>query len=106
MRDRERGSALIWALVLLFFAASLSALLLERGRTVDAASKTDIAALKARYAAEGGLSVARHRLATDPGYAGETLRVGECEVAVRVEARDGLRLLTSSTPGATLKATR
>jgi hypothetical protein len=45
MRRREGGFALVWALVLLLFAASLSALLLDRGRAVDAGSKADTAAL-------------------------------------------------------------
>lgn len=106
MRSRERGVALIWALVLLFFAASLSALLLERGRTVDAAAKTDTASLKARYAAEGGIALARRRLASDPAYVGETVRVGECEVTVRVKLTDGGWLVRSTAqPGAvTLEA--
>jgi len=88
-RSRERGVALIWALALLFFAASLSAVLLERGRAVDAASQTDTASLKALYAAEGGIALGRWRLAQDPAYAGETVRVGECDVTVRVEPRAG-----------------
>jgi type II secretory pathway component PulK len=104
-RARERGSALVWALVLLSFAASLSALLLERGRAVDAAARTDLASLKAFYAAEGGLALARHRLAADPAYAGETLRVGECEVVVRVEARGTARLLVSESAGRRLRCT-
>lgn len=87
MRDRERGAALIWALVLLFFAASLSALLLERGRTVDAATRTDLATQKALYAAEGGIALARQRLAADPAYPGGTVRVGECDVTIRVERK-------------------
>ncbi len=107
MTRRERGTALVWALVLLGFAAALSALLLERGRGVDAATKTDLATLKARYAAEGGLAIARRRLAADPSYAGETVRVGECEVTVRVERQKGGWLVAAAAePGmATLKAT-
>jgi type II secretory pathway component PulK len=103
-RKRERGVALIWALVLLFFAASLSALLLERGRTVDAASKTDLAALQARYAAEGGIALARHRLATEPTYAGETVRVGEYDVTITVAPREGGWLVRSAAGAATVAA--
>jgi type II secretory pathway component PulK len=100
MRRRERGTALVWALVLLGFAAALSALLLERGRTVDAATKTDLATLKARYAAEGGLAIARRRLAADPSYAGGTVRVGECDVTTRVERTEsGWRVVASTEPG-------
>lgn len=99
-RDRERGAALIWALVLLLFAAALSALLLERGRGVDAEAKTDLASLKARYAAEGGVEIARHRLAKDPSYAGGTVRVGERDVVVRVErSGGGWDVTASAQPG-------
>ncbi|HEX5136205.1 MAG TPA: hypothetical protein VFY93_04475 [Planctomycetota bacterium] len=99
-RDRERGAALVWALVLLLFAAALSALLLERGRGVDTAARTDLATLKARYAAEGGVAIARHRLATDPTYAGGAMRVGECDVVVRVERSDaGWRVTAAAQPG-------
>lgn len=100
MRRRERGTALVWALVLLGFAAALSALLLERGRGVDAATKTDLATLKARYAAEGGLAIVRRRLAADPSYAGGTVRVGECDVTVHVERRgDGWLVEARAEPG-------
>jgi type II secretory pathway component PulK len=107
MRSRERGAALVWALVLLGFAASLSALLLDRGRTVDAAAKTDLLSLKARYAAEGGLAIARRKLAADPSYAAGTVRVGECDVTVRVERREGgWHVVAAAQPGmATLEAT-
>jgi type II secretory pathway component PulK len=102
MRDREKGAALIWALVLLGFAASLSALLLERGRAVDAGTKADMASLRAHYAAEGGLALARHRLARDPSYAGGIVSVGECEVLVRVERREGGWLVSAQAqPGGT-----
>ncbi len=105
MRDRERGAALVWALVLLGFAASLSALLLERGRTLDAGSKADLASLKALYAAEGGIAAARHALARDPAWVGETVRVGECEVMIRVERRDGRWLVRSRAGAAAIEAT-
>ena len=104
MRQREKGFALVWALVLLVFAGALSALLLERGRATDQASKSDTASLKALYAAEGGLALARHRLARDPGYAGETLRVAECEVTVTVEGREGGWLVRSRSGGTTVEA--
>lgn len=105
MRDREKGAALIWALVLLGFAASLSALLLDRGRAVDAGTKADMASLRAHYAAEGGLAIARHRLARDPSYAGGTVSVGECEVLVRVERREGGWLVRSRAGAAAIEAT-
>jgi type II secretory pathway component PulK len=105
MKQREKGFALVWALVLLGFAASLSALLLERGRATDLASKTDTVALKALYAAEGGLALARQRLSLDASYAGETLRVGECDVTVRVQPRDGGWVVRSCAGGTAVEAT-
>lgn len=105
MRRREKGFALVWALVLLGFAASLSALLLERGRVTALASKTDTASLKALYAAEGGLALARQRLSRDAAYSSETLRVGECEVTVQVERRDGGWVVRSCAGGTNVEAT-
>jgi len=103
MRRREKGFALVWALVLLVFAASLSALLLERGRATDLASKADTASLKALYAAEGGLAVARQRLSDDPAYTGGMLRVGECDVTVQVEKREGGWIVRAhAEPGGTI----
>ena len=90
MRERhgERGMALPWAMMLLLMAAALSAVLLERGRGLAAATEHDDTSLRALYAAEGGLAYARHNLAFDTGYAGETIRVGACEVDVAVTRVD------------------
>lgn len=86
MRDRrrERGAALVWALLLLFLAASLGMALLERGRAVDGAAKADAEALKRHYAVEGAHVLARVRLARNPAYEGGTVRVGDHEIDVRV----------------------
>jgi len=102
VRD-ERGSALVWALMLLVLASALGATLLERGRAVAAATEHDRTTLRGFFAAEGGLAFARHALARDPAYHGGTVRVGECDVAVTVQPRgrawdvtavaDGVRLV-------------
>ena len=86
MRDRrrERGTALVWALLLLFLAASLSAALLDRGRAVDGAAKADAMALRRHYALEGARALARARLARDPAYKGGRVRVDDHEIDVRV----------------------
>jgi type II secretory pathway component PulK len=76
MRARERGAALVSALLVLFLAAALSAALLERGRGIDAAAKADLEALEHHYARQGALAYARHRRARDPSWPGATLRVG------------------------------
>lgn len=82
---RERGFFLVHALFLLILAAALSAVLLTRSRGLAAATAHDRVELRAVYAAEGGLAKARHALARDPAYAGETLRIGACTVTITVE---------------------
>jgi type II secretory pathway component PulK len=94
----------VWALVLLVFAGALSSLLLARGRSVDAATKADAADLKALYAADGGVELARRRLARDAAWKGEVARVGECEVTVEVEPRAGGWLVRSRAGDTTVKA--
>lgn len=99
-RHGERGMALPWAMMLLVMAAALSAVLLERGRGLAAATDHDGAALRALYAAEGGLAYARHNLALDPAYEGGTIRVGACEVDVAVTGTDGgWRVTATARPG-------
>ncbi|MHC4164111.1 MAG: hypothetical protein ACYSUM_18460 [Planctomycetota bacterium] len=102
MRERhgEKGMALPWAMMLLLMAAALSAVLLERGRGLAAATDHDDTSLRAFYAAEGGLAFARHNLALDTGYAGETIRVGGCEVDVAVtKADEGWNVVVCARPG-------
>jgi len=99
-RHRERGMAMPWAMMLLVMAAALSAVLLERGRGLAAATDHDGASLRALYAAEGGLAFARHNLALDPDYAGGTIRVGACEVAVAVtKAAEHWNVAVTARPG-------
>lgn len=88
-RHGERGMAMPWAMLLLLMAAALTAVLLERGRGLAAATDHDDASLRGFYAAEGGLAFARHNLARDGDYEGETIRVGACEVEVAVTRSDG-----------------
>ena len=87
-RHGERGMAMPWTMMLLLMAAALSAVLLERGRGLVAATSHDETSLRALYAAEGGLAFARHNLALETGYAGETIRVGACEVDIAVTRVD------------------
>ena len=109
MSGRERGSALVLALLVLALAASTGALLLERGRGLEASTRHDREQLEALYAAEGGLAHARHALARDRGYAGETIRVGRHAVSIAVQERGdevevvtragGVRLVARLRPG-------
>lgn len=99
-RHGERGMALPWAMMLLVVAAALSAVLLERGRGLAAATEHDAASLGALYAAEGGLAFARHNLACDPEWTGGRVRVGACEVEVSVtRSGSGWRVAVSARPG-------
>lgn len=99
-RHGEKGMAMPWAMLLLLMAAALTAVLLERGRGLAAATDHDDASLRGLYAAEGGLAFARHNLAGDDDYAGETIRVGACEVEVVVtRAGDGWRVVSVARPG-------
>lgn len=81
----ERGSAMVIAMLVLFLAGAVSAVILERGKGVDAATRHDRAAIRAFHAAEGALAVARHRIARDAGYAGETVAIGGVAVAIEVD---------------------
>jgi type II secretory pathway component PulK len=84
-RRSERGFALVWAMVLLVLVSALSSLVLSREMDLRASTTADAHALRAHYAAEGGLAHARHALRRDPGFRTATLRVGTCDVSVRVE---------------------
>ena len=86
MRDRrgERGMAVPWALLLLIVASGLTAILLERGRGLSAATQHEREDLRAFFAAEGALAYTRHLLASDASFPGETIRVGECDVEISV----------------------
>ena len=87
MRDRrsERGFALIWAMVLLVVVSALSSLVLSREMDLRASTTADADALRAHYAAEGGLAYAKSALRRDPGFKVATLRVGTCDVNIHVE---------------------
>lgn len=99
-RHGERGMALPFAMMLLVMAAGLSAVLLERGRGLAAATDHDDASLRALYAAEGGLAYARHNLALDPDYEGGTIRVGACDVGMTVtKAAEGWDVAVTARPG-------
>jgi hypothetical protein len=83
-RERERGSALLAVLLLVFVAAAFASLAQSRVRDIardDVRERGETAAL---YAAEGGLAKARHALRSDPMWGGAHLQVGAAEVVVRV----------------------
>lgn len=105
MKNRERGTAMILALMVMGMAASLGAILLERARGLEASTSHDRTELTSLYAAEGGLAHARHTLARDEGFSGERIRVGDREVEIVVEEADDGWTVVSSTTGVRIDAT-
>lgn len=88
-RTRDRGTALIMALALLFVVAATGAALCLR---VEETSRSNVAErrdLAARYAAEAGVERARAALAADANWAGETFAFDAFDVAVEVARGDG-----------------
>ena len=92
----QRGNALIMALVTLALAASVSALVLERGAGLAAATEADLTELRAYYAAEGALVEARYRLAREATWNGGVIEIDSVWVTVTVEER---RLVAVAAPG-------
>ena len=97
----QRGFAMLWAMFLVILVGSLSFVMLERDQTMRRSGSTDVQALAAFHAAEGGLAHARHALARDPAWSGDTFRIGRCDVQVAVEpVGDGWRVRSTAEPGA------
>ena len=93
---RQRGTMMVSALLALFFAASMVALVLERADGLRGATIADHTELRARYAAEGGLEHARWALAKDPAWPGTAIEIGGVRVTVTVEDQ---RLVAIAAPG-------
>jgi hypothetical protein len=74
------------ALLVLLLAASLSVALLERGRGIDAAARTDLEALERHYAEQGALAYARHQRSKNPSWPGAPVRVGGYLLRLGVDA--------------------
>ena len=81
---RERGMALIIALLVVAAAALCALTMAERGRRVATDTVVDRVTATARAAASGGVERARWALARDVDYQGETLRIGACDVTIEV----------------------
>jgi hypothetical protein len=103
-RRRQSGAALIFALVALLVVATAAAALDLRTVHLARENVAERERLSARAAAQGGIERARWSLAHDSAYVGETLRVGERNVVVRVEADPAdpalRRVRASSSPAA------
>ncbi len=96
----ERGSAMIWAMLLVVVVGSASAVLFTRSRTMRQAATTDVTRDASSQAAEGGLAHARHALATNPGFSGAKIEVGKCHVTSQVTRIDnGWRVVVTARPG-------
>lgn len=83
-RERERGTALIAVLLLVFLATAFASLAHGRVRDLARDNVRERGQAAARYAAEGGLAKARHALRIDPLWSGDHLQVGAGDVVVRV----------------------
>jgi type II secretory pathway component PulK len=96
----ERGFAMVWAMLLVIAVGSTTALLVLRGRTVRQEAAADRIRDGSFHAAEGGLAHARHALAQDPAFAGETIVVGGFRVTSEVDrANAGWRVVVIARPG-------
>jgi type II secretory pathway component PulK len=103
MTTSSRGFALVWALLLTVVASTACAALVVDVRTAHMTSATAVQSAQAFFAAEGGLAHARHRLARDAAYAGETLRIGPCTVRVGVRKQSpGWEVEAEAEPGGAL----
>ncbi len=96
---RQRGMALILALLLVAFAAMTALTLASRARDVAMDAARDRTGAVARAAAQGGVERARWALARDPNYRGETVTIGASSVTVTVgvggaPGADGSRAVT------------
>lgn len=98
-RERERGSALLAVLLLIFVATAFASLAQGRVRDLSRDNARERGETAALYAAEGGLAKARHALRIDPQWDGAQLQVGACEVVVRVvrAAPDECQIVSQAT---------
>jgi len=98
--NRERGAALIYAMLLVVVVAAGSALLFTRGQTMRRDAQTGAMRDAAFHAAEGGLAHARYELAKDAAFAGTSIEIGECRVISKVaREEDGWRVVVTANPG-------
>jgi type II secretory pathway component PulK len=96
----QRGSAMIYAMLLVLVLGAASALLFTRGQTMRQEAKTDVMRDASFHAAEGGLAHARHALAKDAGFTGADLQIGRCRVTSSVTRTDsGWSVLVMAHPG-------
>ena len=92
---RERGAALLMALMLLIVVSAAGATMHARSLRVATETILEKRALTARWAAEGGIALTRAALARDEGFDGGTSTVGDAEVRVTVEGDGDLRIVES-----------
>jgi hypothetical protein len=99
--NRQRGFAMVWAAFLLLLVGAAGALVLERDQVLRRDGDTDLRALAARHAAEGGVAWAQRALSIDPAWSGERVRIGACdvEVSARPDGEDRWTVVAHATPG-------
>ena len=83
-REGERGMAMLMVIAMVAVTAGAIATFHALFDVVVKDTAHERGAIAALYVAEGGLAAARVRLKADPSYAGEVVKVGGGEAAVRV----------------------
>jgi hypothetical protein len=82
----ERGTALVLAMLLIAVLAVTTQSVVVSARTTVDAGLLERGRTEALAAADGGVALARHRLAADPGWAGGRATIGRSTVEVAVAA--------------------
>ena len=93
---KEKGGALVLAMLILLLVGTASAHMLTRFQGLRASADVERKSLDAFYAAEGALELARHRLSTNPLYEGGPVDVAQTSVRLQVEALPGPRWKVSA----------
>jgi type II secretory pathway component PulK len=89
-RRRERGMAMIWAMLLLVAFSAFSVSVLQRGQRIDLEAKRDLESKRAFHAAQGGLAWARIEISRNLSCREKnTSEIGGCRVEVTVEPTVG-----------------
>ncbi len=90
MRGRERGMAMLWAMLLLVAFSAFTVSVLQRGQRIDREAMLDLERKTAFHAAQGGLAWARIEISRNLSCREKnTKEIGSCRVEVTVEATVG-----------------
>jgi hypothetical protein len=88
-RTGERGATMYLVIVFLTTFSLFAVMLLTSFSRLIAEADRERDSIAALYVADGGLAVARARLARDPAWAGGTVEVGRGNVEMKIAAGSG-----------------